>query len=42
MFDFRPDKVMTVTHDERDRFNDVKERLRILLERHITNFRYLK
>ncbi|CAG0888772.1 unnamed protein product [Darwinula stevensoni] len=36
----RPDGVGTVLHDEKDRFQDVKERLRVLLENQITNFRY--
>lgn len=30
----------TVTVEEKERFGDVKERLRSLLERQITNFRY--
>lgn len=36
---FRPDGVGTVTHEEKDKFQDIKERLRILLEHQITNFR---
>lgn len=36
----RPDGVGTVTLEEKDKFQDVKERLRVLLERQITNFRY--
>jgi hypothetical protein len=32
--------VGTVTHDEKEKFQDVKERLRILLEHQITNFRF--
>ncbi|XP_046406237.1 calcium-dependent secretion activator, partial [Ischnura elegans] len=36
----RPDGVGTVTHEEKERFQEIKERLRILLENQITNFRY--
>ncbi|XP_059468283.1 calcium-dependent secretion activator isoform X3 [Neocloeon triangulifer] len=36
----RPDGVGTVTHDEKEKFQDVKERLRVLLEHQITNFRF--
>ncbi|XP_034252642.1 calcium-dependent secretion activator isoform X4 [Thrips palmi] len=36
----RPDGVGTVTHEEKERFQVIKERLRILLEHQITNFRY--
>ncbi|XP_054280799.1 calcium-dependent secretion activator [Macrosteles quadrilineatus] len=36
----RPDGVGTVTHEEKDKFQEIKERLRILLENQITNFRY--
>jgi hypothetical protein len=36
----RPDGVGTVTHDEKEKFQEVKERLRILLEHQITNFRF--
>ncbi|XP_003375187.1 calcium-dependent secretion activator 1 [Trichinella spiralis] len=36
----RPDGVGTVTLNERDRFNQVKSRLRALLEKQITNFRH--
>ncbi|XP_046655109.1 calcium-dependent secretion activator-like isoform X6 [Daphnia pulicaria] len=35
----RPDGVGTVTHEERDKFQEIKERLRIRLEYQITNFR---
>ncbi|KAJ3639307.1 hypothetical protein Zmor_002672 [Zophobas morio] len=38
--DFRPDGVGSVTHEEKEKFQDVKERLRVLLENQITNFRY--
>ncbi|XP_050314214.1 calcium-dependent secretion activator isoform X4 [Anthonomus grandis grandis] len=38
--DSRPDGVGSVTHEEKERFQDVKERLRVLLEHQITNFRY--
>ncbi|KAK0399959.1 hypothetical protein QR680_003296 [Steinernema hermaphroditum] len=36
----RPDGVGTVTQEEKERFQEVKERLRVLLEKQITNFRY--
>ncbi|XP_075219478.1 calcium-dependent secretion activator 1 [Lycorma delicatula] len=36
----RPDGVGTVTHEEKDKFQEIKERLRVLLEFQITNFRY--
>uniref|UniRef100_A0A914UUN9 Calcium-dependent secretion activator n=1 Tax=Plectus sambesii TaxID=2011161 RepID=A0A914UUN9_9BILA len=36
----RPDGVGTVTLEEKERFQDIKERLRVLLEKQITNFRY--
>ncbi|KAI6227417.1 hypothetical protein M3Y99_01251300 [Aphelenchoides fujianensis] len=36
----RPDGVGTVTVEEKEKFQDVKERLRVLLEKQITNFRY--
>ncbi|CAH1153277.1 unnamed protein product [Phaedon cochleariae] len=36
----RPDGVGSVTHEEKEKFQEVKERLRILLENQITNFRY--
>ncbi|ESN95698.1 hypothetical protein HELRODRAFT_179173 [Helobdella robusta] len=36
----RPDGMGTVLHEERDRFLDMKERLRLLLEYQITNFRW--
>nr|XP_014284742.1 calcium-dependent secretion activator isoform X3 [Halyomorpha halys] len=36
----RPDGVGTVTHEEKEKFQEIKERLRILLENQITNFRY--
>lgn len=35
----RPDGVGTVTHEERDKFVEIKERLRVYLEYQITNFR---
>ncbi|RZC39803.1 calcium-dependent secretion activator, partial [Asbolus verrucosus] len=35
-----PDGVGSVTHEEKEKFQDVKERLRVLLENQITNFRY--
>ncbi|XP_062853949.1 calcium-dependent secretion activator 1 isoform X12 [Trichomycterus rosablanca] len=36
----RPDGLGTVTVEEKERFEDIKERLRVLLENQITNFRY--
>src|SRR5271156_2764214 len=36
----RPDGVGTVTYEEKEKFQEIKERLRILLENQITNFRY--
>ncbi|GLV43173.1 Calcium-dependent secretion activator [Carabus blaptoides fortunei] len=36
----RPDGVGSVTHEEKEKFQEIKERLRILLEQQITNFRY--
>uniref|UniRef100_A0AC35U6B7 Calcium-dependent secretion activator n=1 Tax=Rhabditophanes sp. KR3021 TaxID=114890 RepID=A0AC35U6B7_9BILA len=36
----RPDGVGTVTLEEKEKFQEVKERLRMLLEKQITNFRY--
>ncbi len=36
----RPDGVGTVTHEEKDKFQEIKERLRVHLEYQITNFRY--
>lgn len=36
---FRPDGVGTVTHEEKEKFQEIKDRLRILLENQITNFR---
>ncbi|XP_047003794.1 calcium-dependent secretion activator-like [Schistocerca americana] len=36
----RPDGVGTVTHEENEKFQEVKARLRILLENQITSFRY--
>ncbi|KAK9889361.1 hypothetical protein WA026_004636 [Henosepilachna vigintioctopunctata] len=38
--DFRPDGVGSVTYEEKEKFQEIKERLRILLENQITNFRY--
>lgn len=35
----RPDGVGTVTLEEKEKFQEVKERLRVLLEKQITNFR---
>ncbi|XP_036806452.1 calcium-dependent secretion activator 1 isoform X7 [Oncorhynchus mykiss] len=36
----RPDGIGTVTVEEKERFEDIKERLRVLLENQITHFRY--
>ncbi|BES90668.1 DUF1041 [Nesidiocoris tenuis] len=36
----RPDGVGTVTHEEKEKFQEIKERLRIQLENQITNFRF--
>lgn len=36
----RPDGVGSIAHEEKERFTDIKERLRVLLEHQITNFRY--
>ncbi|KAJ7998946.1 hypothetical protein DPEC_G00210270 [Dallia pectoralis] len=36
----RPDGIGTVTAEERERFEEIKERLRVLLENQITHFRY--
>ncbi|KAB1264471.1 Calcium-dependent secretion activator 1 [Camelus dromedarius] len=40
MSSFRPDGIGTVTVEEKERFEEIKERLRILLENQITHFRY--
>ena len=40
MHRFRPGSVGTVTHDEKEQFTLIKERLRVLLEQQITNFRF--
>ncbi|XP_070150920.1 calcium-dependent secretion activator isoform X2 [Polyergus mexicanus] len=34
------DGVGSITHEEKDKFQDIKERLRQILEKQITNFRY--
>lgn len=36
----RSDGVGSITHEEKDKFIEIKERLRKLLEHQITNFRY--
>ncbi|KAK6319065.1 calcium-dependent secretion activator 1 isoform X5 [Coregonus clupeaformis] len=36
----RPDGIGTVTVEEKERFENIKERLRVLLENQITHFRY--
>lgn len=35
----RPDGVGSITHEEKEKFQEIKERLRVLLENQITNFR---
>lgn len=35
----RPDGIGTVTIEEKERFEEIKERLRVLLENQITHFR---
>lgn len=35
----RPDGIGTVTVEEKERFEEIKERLRVLLENQITHFR---
>uniref|UniRef100_A0A671LUA4 Ca2+-dependent activator protein for secretion a n=1 Tax=Sinocyclocheilus anshuiensis TaxID=1608454 RepID=A0A671LUA4_9TELE len=40
MFRLRPDGIGTVTVEEKERFEEIKERLRVLLENQITHFRY--
>ncbi|XP_016394311.1 calcium-dependent secretion activator 1-like [Sinocyclocheilus rhinocerous] len=37
----RPDGIGTVTVEEKERFEEIKERLRVLLENQITHFRYI-
>lgn len=37
----RPDGVGSITHEEKERFQNIKERLRVLLEYQITNFRWV-
>ena len=39
---FRPDGVGTVTQEEKEKFQEIKERLRVQLEYQLTNFRYTK
>lgn len=39
-YNFRPDGVGSITHEEKEKFSEIKERLRQLLEFQITNFRY--
>ncbi|XP_055857726.1 calcium-dependent secretion activator isoform X4 [Episyrphus balteatus] len=36
----RPDGVGSITHEEKEKFQQIKERLRVLLEYQITNFRF--
>ncbi|XP_059394334.1 calcium-dependent secretion activator 1 isoform X9 [Carassius carassius] len=36
----RPDGIGTITVEEKERFEEIKERLRVLLENQITHFRY--
>ncbi|CAI4226865.1 unnamed protein product [Auanema sp. JU1783] len=37
---YKPEGVGTVTLEEKEKFQEIKERLRVLLEKQITNFRY--
>lgn len=37
----RPDGVGSITHEEKEKFQEIKERLRVLLEYQITNFRWV-
>ena len=37
----RPDGIGTVTAEEKEKFDEIKERLRVLLESQITHFRYV-
>lgn len=39
LLSFRPDGIGTVTVEEKERFEEIKERLRVLLENQITHFR---
>lgn len=39
LMSFRPDGIGTVTVEEKERFEEIKERLRVLLENQITHFR---
>ena len=41
MYASRQDGVGTVTYEEKESFGQIKERLRILLEKHLTNFRFV-
>ena len=41
-FFVRPDGIGSILHEERDRFLEIKERLRHLLENQITNFRLVR
>ena len=41
MVPHRPDGIGTVTVEEKQRFEEIKERLRVLLENQITHFRCL-
>ena len=36
---YRPDGIGTVSVDEKERFENIKDRLRVLLENQITHFR---
>ncbi|XP_008573083.1 PREDICTED: calcium-dependent secretion activator 1, partial [Galeopterus variegatus] len=40
IYDAEPDGIGTVTVEEKERFEEIKERLRVLLENQITHFRY--
>lgn len=43
MCNCRPDNnVSTITMEEKDRFNEIKERLKSFLEYQVTNFRFVE
>ena len=40
LFNYRSDGVGTVTQEEKEKFTEIKERLRVQLEYQLTNFRF--
>lgn len=38
---YKPEGVGTVTQEEKEKFQEIKDRLRVLLEKQITNFRFV-